>query len=202
MRETHRYDGAMLRRWLSARVRAAAAVMGIALAAGCSAQPTPAYAVTVVGGFWQFCRANPFPWGGTETGGPGHASGLVTLCARWRYENGVTTLAEVRGFFTAASGYLKIPSLQFSVYTGPVVGRQMSVLVPSRAIPVQVKGSQTSSADTGWFAAARLTGHGEGSLSWRLRDPYLGLSLVAGGAHGGMIPAGDAGMPLAFDGKL
>jgi hypothetical protein len=192
----------MLRRRLSAGVRAAAVVASIALAAGCSVQSTPTGAVTVVRGFWQFCRANPFPSGRAESGGSGHANGVVTLCARWRYENGVTTLAEVRGSFTSASGYLKIPSLQFNVETGPVVGSHMSVLVPWRAMPVQVQGSQTSSADTGWFAAARLTGHSDGSLSWRLRDPYLSLSLVAGAAHGATIPAGDAGIPLAFDGKL
>jgi hypothetical protein len=200
MRETYKYDGAMLRRWLSAGVRAAAIVTGIALAAGCSVQSTPTDAVKVVRGFWQFCRTNPFPDSGASVG-PGHANGVVTLCARWRYENGVTTLAEVRGSFTSASGRLTIPSLRFNVETGPVVGRHMSVLVPWRAIPGQGSG-HISSADTGWFAAARLTGHSEGSLSWRLRAPYLSLLLVAGGAHGATILAGSAGIPLAFDGKV
>ena len=96
--ETYGYDGAMLRRWLSAEVRAAAAVTGIALAAGCSAQAAPAQ----------------------------------------------------------ASGHV-------------------------------------SSADTGWFAAARLTGHSGGSLSWQ-DNPYLSLDLVAGGASGATILAGGAGM--------
>jgi hypothetical protein len=121
----------------------------------------------------------------------------VTLCARWRYKNGVTTLAEVRGSFTSASGYLKTPSLQFEVAAG--LGKQMSMLLPGRTIPAQASGR---SADTGWFAAARLTGHSEGSLSWRRGDLYLGLELEAGDAHGATIHAGDAGMPLALDGQL
>jgi hypothetical protein len=58
-----------------------------------------------------------------------------------------------------------------------------------------------SSADTGWIPAARLTGHSQGSLSWRLQDPYLGLDIFAGGAHGAPISPG-AGMNLASDGKL
>jgi hypothetical protein len=195
-----RIRGAVLRRRLPAGVRAAAVAMGIALAAGCSWQAPPAGVVTVAGGLWQFCRVNPFPWGGTETGGPGHANGTVTLCARWRYENGVTTLAEVRGFFTSASGYLKIPSLQFEVSAGFGSGH-LSELVPGRVIPAQATG-HASSADTGWFAAARLTGHSKGSVSWRRRDLYLSLELVAGGAHGDTIPAGDAGMPLDPDGQV
>jgi hypothetical protein len=68
------------------------------------------------------------------------------------------------------------------------------VLVPFIAIPVQGS-SHTTSADTGWVAAARLTGHGEGSLSWQL-GPYLSLELYAGGAHGGTILVGDAGTIL------
>ena len=184
----------MLRRWLPAGVRAATAVTGIALAAGCSAQAGPVGVGSMVGGLRQFCQTNPFPWGGMTSGGPGHASGTVTLCARWRYKQGLTTLAEVRGFFTSASGYLESPSLRFSVVTVAVPGTRRSVLVPSRAIPAQASG-HSSSTDTGWFAAARLTGHSGGSLSW-WDSPYLSLDLVAAGASGAPIDAGGAGMIL------
>jgi hypothetical protein len=194
-KETYRYDGVMLRRWLSAEVRVAAAVTGIALAAGCSAQAAPVGVGSMVGGLRQFCQTNPFPWGGMTSGGPGHASGTVTLCARWHYKEGAFTLAEVRGYFTSASGYLENPSLRFSVVTVPVPpGGLRSVLVPARAIPAHASG-HSSSADTGWFAAARLTGHSRGSLSWQgNNNPYLSLDLVAGGASGATINAGGAGM--------
>jgi hypothetical protein len=189
----------MLRRWLLAGVRAVAVMTAIVLAAGCSAPSTAASAITEVGGLEQFCQTNPFPWGG-ESGGPGHANGTVTLCARWRYKQGVTTLAEVRGSFTSASGYLENPSMRFAVVTVAEVGKRRSVLVPPRAIPAQASG-HVSSADTGWFAAARLTGHSGGSLSWPL-NLYLGLDLVAGGASGAINEAADAGMPLPSDSLL
>jgi hypothetical protein len=101
-------------------------------------------------------------------------------------------LVQVRGYFTSASGYLENPSLRFSVVTVAVPGTRRTVLVPARAIPAQVSG-HVSSVDTGWFAAARLTGHSGGSLSWQ-EDPFLGLDLVAGGASGATILAGGAGM--------
>jgi hypothetical protein len=191
----------VIRGRLSAGVRAAAVVTGITLAAGCSVQSAPTDAVTVVRGLWQFCRANPFPDSGAGVGS-GHANGVVTLCARWRYQNGVTTLWEVRGSFTSASGYLTLPALRFNVETGPEPGRQMSVLVPWRAVPVQGNHMHMSSADTRWFPAARLTGHRAGSLSWQLRNPYLSLSLFADKLGAAPILAGSAGIPLAFDGQL
>jgi hypothetical protein len=199
----------MLRGWLSAGVRAAAVVTGIALAAGCSTTPqTSSSAVTLPGGLQQFCRTNKFPSPARfarpatgaaapavplleESGGPGNANGTVTLCARYRYQDGVTTLAEVRGSFTAASGYLERPSLRFNVETLAVPDERSSVLVPWMAIPAQAS-AHASSADTGWFAAARLTGHSEGSLSWQ-QATYLSLELMAGGASGAIIAAGDAG---------
>lgn len=182
----------MLRRWLPAGVCVAAVVTGVVLAVGCSAPPplTSSSAVTLAGGLRQFCRTNWFRRGGGESGGAGQASGTVTLCARWRYKEGVTTLAEVRGSFTASAGYLEHPSLRFNVETLAGFGRRPSVLVPWKAIPAP-DGGQVSSADTGWFAAARLTGHREGSLSWR-QYLYLSLVLAAGGAGG----AGGAGMPV------
>ena len=65
-----------------------------------------------------------------------------------------------------------------------------------RWLPAGVRAAgHSSSADTGWFAAARLTGHSGDSLSWQ-DGPFLSLDLVAGGASGATIDAGGAGMIL------
>jgi hypothetical protein len=191
----------MFRKRLSMAVRWATIAAVIALAVACSAQSTPPNYMNIRG-YRQFCQVLPFPASGANAG-PGHASGTVTLCARWRYRNGITNLSEVWGSFTTTSGILRHPWLQFNVETEAVAKlnkktggliSQKSVVVPWRVVPVH--GSQTTSAGTGWFPAARLTGDGRRSLSWRLLDPYLSVSLLAAGDNGAPTFVGGAGMPL------
>jgi hypothetical protein len=175
---------------LAAVVRTAGAVMGIVLLAGCSGQSAPSHAVKVQG-LWQFCQKLPFPGGGTHDALE-HTSGVETLCARWRDRGGITTLYELKGSFQSTSGTLTDPSLQFRVET--IAHPFARVLVPWTAVTALVK--PASEADTGWFPAARLTGHDQGPLSWRRGAAYLKMWLSADNHQGVLVPVGGTGFLL------
>jgi hypothetical protein len=127
-----------------------------------------------------------------------HAS--LTLCARWSFRRGVTTLIAVSGAFRDGSGVLVDPRLVFVVEPeGAGLNPRTEI---GRWVSSQVVGNGVRSDLTGWLPGSRLGG-GIASQpgSWRLPDPWLSVEAWTINARGAVVLAGSEGIDLTTNGE-
>jgi hypothetical protein len=141
---------------------------------------------------WRLCVSDP-----SAVSVP-HAS--LTLCARWSFRHGVTSLTAVSGAFRVSSGFLETARLVFVVE--PVgVGMNPRTEIGLWASPEDV-GNHVRSDLTGWFAGGRLIAAKAGQpASWRLPGAYLSVEAFTENDHDAVFLAGSEGIVLTPNGE-
>jgi hypothetical protein len=175
----------------------AVAVAGIAVAVIATQHRSPAgtkqaSTVSYTHRRWQLCVTDP------SAVSVAHAS--LTLCARWSFRNGVTTLTSASGAVRANSGFLTDPRLAFVVEpAGAGISRRTEL---GHWVFKQVVGNRVRSDLTGRFAGGHLTGHSaDQPASWRLRDPMLLIEAWTSNDDGAVVLVGSEGIDLTTNGE-
>lgn len=122
----------------------------------------------------------------------------LTLCARWSFGHGVTTLTAVSGAFRDSSGVLGVHLVFVVEPAGAGLNPRTQL---GRWLSPQITGNGVRSDLTGWFPGSRLAADARRPASWRLPDPWLAVEAWTTDDQGSVVLAGSEGIDLTTSGE-